>query len=59
LWIFPAERDIAAPGTKEAIEAARAKILSGELIIFSADVVEKSSPVVEVDADGKPLEISR
>lgn len=53
--ISPLNEDIAAPGTKEAIEAARAKILSGELIIFSADVVEKSSPVVEVDADGKPL----
>lgn len=38
--ISPLNESVAAPGTKDAIEAARAKILNGELIIFDAGIVK-------------------
>lgn len=47
--ISPLNEDIAAPGTKEAIEAARAKILSGELIVFSAPIIDRSGNEVKGD----------
>lgn len=51
--ISPLNEDIIAEGTAEAIEAARAKIISGELYVFTGPLHG-----VGVDFDGNPIEIN-
>lgn len=49
VYLSPLNEDIAAPGTKEAIEEAAAKIISGELKVFTGPLL---------GADGQPVTIT-
>ncbi|HOR13229.1 MAG TPA: BMP family ABC transporter substrate-binding protein, partial [Clostridia bacterium] len=51
--VSPLNDALVAPGTAEAIEAARAKILSGELHVFQGPLHGAG-----VDFDGNPMEIN-
>ena len=52
-YLSPLNTTIAAPGTQEAIDAAKAKIISGELQIFSGTLQDKDGqPAVITNWDG-------
>ena len=44
--ISPINEDVAAPGTKEAVEAAKAKIASGELFVFTGPLYDNTGKLV-------------